>query len=317
MTLRRATGTPSRRETLVGLVGLGGAAVLGARSRPALAQSGGASAKPLEYYSDYFSFVGRDAKGHVYLAHDNNRGRDGDTYQANHFIAMYDDATGWVDVKGNTLYPNTGNVLEAIPESDFFAFRGRPASGVVMTGKATAMRMTVEPLSQVQRRQNADGVFWIGAAPAVLEWSGRRIPGRVIFEYLQRTNFNYITSNIARSWQNFNGLYLLTEDGHDFYMHSHERTSGSDLTGRLVGIATWGEAAPVSKLDFRIVETAAVPYRSYRWPIAWRVGFEHAGRADDLELFTAERQLRADWTTGGFAMAVANGSFGLRTAPAG
>ena len=136
---------------------------------------------------------------------------------------------------------------------------------------------------------------------------GRRIPGRVIFEYLQRTNFNYITSNIARSWQNFNGLYLLTEDGHDFYMHSHERTSGSDLTGRLVGIATWGEAAPVSKLDFRIVETAAVPYRSYRWPIAWRVGFEHAGRAYGLELFTAERQLRADWTTGGFAMAVANG----------
>ena len=36
----------------------------------------------LIYVSDYFSFIGRDCQGHVALALDNNRGRDGESYQA-------------------------------------------------------------------------------------------------------------------------------------------------------------------------------------------------------------------------------------------
>ncbi len=276
---------------------------------PAFAETVRSSPEPaVAYYSDYYSFVGRDAKGHVYLALDTNRGRDRDSYQANHFVAMYDEATGWVDLKGNVVYPNPGKVLDGLPASEHFSFEGRAATGTVITGREGGLKLTVDPLPETLKRQNADGIFWIGGAPAALEWSGRRLEGRVIFEYLQRNNFNYFTGKSDRSWRNFNGLYLMTEDGRDFYMHSHERQGGSDLTGRLVGIATWGTAAPVSKLVFRIVETAAVPYRSYRWPIAWSVAFEHEGVSYVLELFTAERKLSGDWETGGFAMSVVSGT---------
>ncbi len=279
----------------------------------AFAETAQSQAGPaVAYYSDYYSFVGRDAKGHVYLALDTNRGRDHDSYQANHFVAMYDEATGWVDLKGNVVYPNLGKLLDGLPASEHFSFAGRAATGTVITGREGGLKLTVDPLPETLHRQNQDGIFWIGGAPAVLDWNGRRLEGRVVFEYLQRNNFNYFTSKSDRSWRNFNGLYLMTEDGRDFYMHAHERQGGSDLTGRLVGMASWGTAAPVTNLTFRIVETAAVPYRTYRWPIAWSVGFEHEGIAYVLDLYTAERKLSGDWETGGFAMAVALGFVAAR-----
>ena len=42
----------------------------------------------LIYVSDYFSFVGQDDQGHVALALDNNRGRDGESWQAEHFVVV-------------------------------------------------------------------------------------------------------------------------------------------------------------------------------------------------------------------------------------
>jgi len=41
-----------------------------------------AAAETLAYYSDYFSFVGEDAQGKVAFALDNNRGQDGEQFQA-------------------------------------------------------------------------------------------------------------------------------------------------------------------------------------------------------------------------------------------
>jgi hypothetical protein len=49
----------------------------------------------LLYVSDYFSFVGQDSQGPVDFALDNNRGRDGDDYQAEHFLVLHDEKTGW------------------------------------------------------------------------------------------------------------------------------------------------------------------------------------------------------------------------------
>lgn len=265
--------------------------------------------QPRLYYSDYFSFVGRDDKGYVYLAHDNNRGRTGDDHHADHWIAMYDEATGWVEVKGSAHYPNPGKVLESIPDSQFFRFKGTSTAGIELASDENQMRLRIGALSPILRRENADGIFWIGAAPSTLEWNGRTLQGRVLFEYLQRHNWNRFTAGFGGgSFQNFNGLYLMTEDGKDFYVHYHERKGGSDLTGRLVGCATWGTPAPVENLDFKITETAAIPYRTtYRWPIAWRVGFDHGGKRWMLDLVTAERRLQADWNTGGFAMSVVSG----------
>jgi hypothetical protein len=265
--------------------------------------------EPKFYFSDYFSFVGRDNKGYVYLAHDNNRGRTGDDHFADHWIAMYDEATGWVDVKGSAHYPNPGKVLATIPDSQFFQFKGTSTSGIELASAQNEMRWTIGALSPVLKRESADGIFWIGAAPSTLTWKGRTLEGRVLFEYLQRHNANRFTSGFGGgTFQNFNGLYLMTSEGRDFYVHFHERQGGSDLTGKLVGCATWGTPAPIDSIDFKITETAAIPYRTtYRWPIAWRVGFDHGGKRYVLDLVTAERLLVADWETGGFAMSVVSG----------
>jgi hypothetical protein len=282
-----------------------GTAILGLPD-PGIAQS----RQPQLYFSDYFSFVGRDDRGFVYLAHDNNRGRSGDDHQADHWIAMYDEATGWVDVKGSAHYPNPGRVLETIPDSQFFQFKGTSPTGIELASVQNDMRWKIGALSPVLKRESADGIFWIGAAPSTLVWNGRTLEGRVLFEYLQRHNWNRFTAGFGGgSFQNFNGLYLMTTDGKsDFYMHAHERKGGTDLTGRLVGCATWGKPAPVDNLEFRITESAAVPHRTtYRWPMAWRVGFDHAGKRYTLDLVTAERRLIADWENGGFAMSVVSG----------
>ena len=308
----------SRRSLLVAAPASAASLML-AKSPPARAQAPASERKqgtPLLYYSDYFSFVGRDGQGHVYLAHDSNRGRDGDTFQADHWIAMYDEATGWVDVAGSAHYPNTARQLERIPDSEHFAFEGRPETGVVMTSRTNGMTMRVGPLPRTLLRQNADGIFWVGGAPATLEWKGRRLEGRVLFEYLQRHNWNRFTGNFEGNWKNFNGIYLMTEaaraeDRRDFYVHFHEREGGSDLTGRLVGLASWGTPAPVSGIDFRITGTDPVDYRTYHWPARWQVGFMHGGRQHLLELETAQRRLVADWETGGFAMSVVRGTIAL------
>jgi hypothetical protein len=302
---------PSRRRVVAGIAGTGFSAL--AVPGLGLAEAKRSLPEPVQrYYSDYFSFVGRDDKGHVYLAHDNNRGQTGEAFQANHFVAMYDSATGWIELAGNVVYPNPDKILDGLPASQHFAFEGRARTGVVIAGKEGGLRLEVGPLAETLARRNEDGIFWIGSAPATLAWSGRRLEGRVIHEYLQRDTFNYFTAKPDRSFRNFNGLYLMTEDGHDLYMHFHERKGGSDLTGRLVGMASWDGPAPLTGLEFRIVETAAVPWRSYRWPIAWQAGFEHGGRAWELALYTAERKLCGDWETGGFAMSVANGVVSAR-----
>jgi hypothetical protein len=284
--------------------------VLAGATLPQFASSAVADKRtPQLYYSDYYSFVGKDADGFVYLAHDNNRGRTGDDYFADHWIAMYDEATGWIDVTGSAHYPNPGKVLATIPDSQFFQFKGTSTSGIELVSAQNEMRWSIGALSPVLTRENADGIFWIGAAPSTLQWKGRTLEGRVLFEYLQRHNQNRFTAGFGGGgFQNFNGLYLRTEDGQDFYIHSHERRGGSDLTGRLVGCATWGSPAPIDNIEFKITETAAIPYRKgYRWPIAWRVGFDHGGKRYGLDLVTAERRLAADWETGGFAMSIVRG----------
>lgn len=78
----------------------------------------------LSYYSDYYSFVGWDENGAVAFAIDNNRGQDGATWQAEHFVVLFDEQTGWQSLQGNGAYDNTAKALSAIPDSSYFSFSG-------------------------------------------------------------------------------------------------------------------------------------------------------------------------------------------------
>lgn len=298
-----ASAGMSRRRFLAGTVTAAAAGLLA----PATATADGTESPEL-YASDYISFVGADERGRVFLAHDNNRGQTGTRFFADHWIAMFDEASGWIDVQGSAHYPNTEKRLDVIPPSGHFVFEGTSETGLSFTSTTNDMALAVGALPPILRRANDDGEFWTGAAPATLDWRGRRLEGRVIFEYLRRNNWNRFTRKFEANWRNFNGLYLLTSDGADFYMHSHERTGGSDLTGRLVGMATWDAPAPITEIEFSITDKVKGGGESqFHWPTAWRVNFSHGGRRYATSLATREKKLFAWWKTGGFRMAIIEG----------
>jgi hypothetical protein len=221
---------------------------------------------------------------------------------------MYDEKEGWVDLEGSQHYENSDELLERIPDSAFFQFRGSFEAGTTMLSAVNAVMMTVGPLPRVLHRENADGIFWVGGAPATLEWKGRRLQGRVLAEYLQRHNWNRFTADFTANWRNFNGLYLMTDADADFYMHYHEREGGSDLTGRLVGLASWGTPAPIAHIDFRIIESEPADGGKYRWPTRWQVDFQHGDKVYRLSLERRTQKHISHWDTGGFAMSVVSGT---------
>jgi len=258
------------------------------------------------YHSDYFSFVGSDAEGTVYLAHDNNRGQTGDQFFADHWIMMYAEGQGVVPIIGSAHYPNPGKVLETIPDSDNFRFSGTIAGGMRMQSASNGIDMVVEGLKPILRRQSPDNDYWIGAAPAMMRWKGRHLSGRVIFEFIARTGYNRFTSDFGANWNNFNGLYLKTEDDRDIYLRYHERVQPG--VPRESGMATIDGAGALSDIDFGIQASRQASERSYRWPTNWQIAFTHQGARWRLEAETAAIEEVADWKTGGFAMSVVRGA---------
>lgn len=126
------------------------AAIVGANAQPP---------SPLLYYSDYFSFVGNDRRGSVFLAHDNNRGRDGDEFQADRWIVMYDEREGWIEVRGSQHYKNARRQLERIPDSAHFSFAGTTSAGIKIESPINEMSLSIDPIPQTLRRETADRVF--------------------------------------------------------------------------------------------------------------------------------------------------------------
>jgi hypothetical protein len=274
-----------------------------ALAAPAFGQA--ASEPEKRYHSDYFSFIGSDAQGAVYLAHDNNRGQTGEKFFADHWIMMWADGQGVVPIVGSAHYPNPGKLLEYIPDSENFQFRGSIAGGMRMMSASNDIDMTVGGLTPILRRQQPDNDYWIGAAPATMKWKGRTLQGRVIFEFIARKGYNRFTSDFGSNWNNFNGLYLLTDDGKDIYLRYHDKVTPG--VPRESGMATLERDGVMSDIYFKITESRAVDYRTYRWPTRWAVDFTHNGARWKLTGETKALELVADWEKGGFAMSVISG----------
>jgi hypothetical protein len=257
------------------------------------------------YHSDYFSFIGSDALGTVYLAHDNNRGQTGERFFADHWIMMWAEGQGVVPIVGSAHYPNPGKLLEYIPDSENFQFRGSISGGMRMMSASNDIDMNVEGLTPILRRQQPDNDYWIGAAAATMKWKGRMLRGRVIFEFIARKGYNRFTSDFGANWNNFNGLYLLTDDGRDIYLRYHDKVTPG--VPRESGMTTLERDGVMSDIDFKITESRAVDYRTYRWPTKWDIGFSHNGSRWNLTGETKDLQLVADWEKGGFAMSIISG----------
>jgi hypothetical protein len=261
----------------------------------------------LVYMSDYFSFVGQDSQGHVAFALDNNRGRDGDAYQAEHFLVLHDERQGWMDVVGNGPFENRKKELSTIPDSSFFQFQGTAQTGMTITSKANQLTLTIQPIPQRTSNRHAGGATWMGSAPAVLTWKERTIAGRVIYEYFMMPEFNRLTRTYWGMWKEFQGLYLLANQTNDVYVHSQLSERIAPLVGKLTGFAALNDMTDSMK-DIK-VEALEREWAlgAYRWPKAWRITWTGPKGPATITLSQSARKGLANWVTGGFSMSIVRG----------
>ena len=263
----------------------------------------------LVYYSDYFSFIGSDRFGLVAFAIDNNRGQDGNSWQADHFVVLYDELIGWQDMQGNGLYDNPDHKLETIPDSKYFSFRGSPADGMVITSVVNELQLRIAPVSTVISHRKGMSEYRLGSAAATLSWNGRMIRGRVIHEYLFLPAFNRLTRTYVGLFDDFHGIYAVVNGADDFYLHRQQSDFLAQLTGKQEGFLVHdGKGYPLQKL------TVDVPDRSfaagfYRWPQQWQGSFVANDDTYHFDLTLTQKNIIANWFIGGFAMGVVKGNF--------
>jgi hypothetical protein len=147
----------------------------------------------------------------------------------------------------------------------------------------------------------------MGSANAVLTWKGRTIPGRVIYEYFMMPDFNRLTRTYWGMWNEFQGLYLLSENSDDVYVHSQKSERIAKLIGHLAGFATFrGSTEPLQDLTLEVVDRD-LAWGFYRWPRAWRLAWNGPQGRATLTLTQTTRRSIGNWAVGGFSMAIVQG----------
>jgi len=258
----------------------------------------------LEYYSDYFSFVGEDSNGKVMFAIDNNRGQDGQTWQADHFLVLHDEQLGWQHIEGNGLYENKDAELKEIPDSQFFQFSGSAATGITLSSEVNEIKLSVEPIQTHWKNKKGLSQMTLGSSSAVLNWKGRKISGRVIHEFLYLPGFNRLSRKYFGVFKDFHGIYAMTENKGDFYFHSQKNKVLMPLIGEIVGFYFDGQLVTPIENPQLTIKGKEMTLGFYQWPNGWQ-GKTQSGLSFDIDL--TERNSLANWVIGGFAMGVLNG----------
>lgn len=270
------------------------------------------AAENLAYYSDYFSFAGRDTKGFVTFALDNNRGVDGTDYQAEHFGVLYDQTAGWVKLAGMGPYDNRRGVLERIPDSPAFQFEGQPEAGLTIRSKENLLTLKIDPLITHLSESGEKRIESWSSAGAELQWKGRRIRGRVICEHLVVQDWNRLTRFYFGTWNNFQGFYLALETGGpDTWRDLYLRSQGKGARRRTKGFVTAGDRPGEIRSSRFKASDKAFNFGFFRWPRQWRIQVQRIGAPDaapgELTLRQISRQNEGNWIIGGFAMTVVQG----------
>lgn len=277
------------------------ATLIGTKVTPVSAQTA------ISYYSDYFSFVGRDNKGLVAFAIDNNRGRYGDTYQADHFIEYFDETDGYRRIKGDGRYQNTSRQVEQIPPSFNWRSSGTPAQGISLMSVTNALKLITRPLTPIYRNEDSTGEFWVSAAGATLITGARIIYGRVIYEFIRFNDQNRFVGIRKGRWDNFNGLYMLVDKDSDLYFH-HREGMGNPLSEPRAGFATWKGPAKISDLEPEVTSSEKAENGEFHWPTAWTGTFKYSDKHYRYIFHARNRDVVHNWKNGGFAMSTADGT---------
>jgi len=260
----------------------------------------------LEYYSDYFSFAGRDEKGHVAFAIDNNRGRDGDEYQAEHFLVFHDELEGWRKLKGNGLYGNEAGILEGIPDSPHFRFSGTAAEGFTIHSETNGLKLITKAIGKRISRKGDEGVYVMGSDDAILELGNRTVKGRVIHEYLYRSGFNRLTRKSPTAFKDFHGIYLLVDGSGDLYFH-HRKGTPTSISRNQDGFLFLDGANTVLPFEKVTPSGYRLGLGLYRWPTRWEGLVIIDGRPGTLSIRTSRSKRVKTWVIGGFVMSIVEG----------
>lgn len=265
---------------------------------------------PLTYVSDYFSFTGEDDVGRVAIALDAIRGRDGDTWQAEHLVVvLHDEQQGWIDLQGAGSYDNVNKELIEIPDSPFFEFRGTPSTGITINTPTNQLVLRVEPIPERRSRKSDGSYYKMGSAAGTLEWNGRIVRGLIIHEHLFMQGFNRLTQSYTDLWTESHGLYAwMSETGDHLYLRSQEDPSRlSPLIGQLVGFGVFNEQGEDMR-DLKLrVSRREQALGFYRWPIAWEGTWVDRGGRGAIVIHLSDLTVMTNFIIGGFAMGIIKG----------
>jgi len=209
----------------------------------------------------------------VVLALSTSRGRDGKTYQAEHFVQMHDEQQGWIKVKGNGQYDNVTEELLSMPNSQDFQFQGTAKNGLTVISPSNHFTLTLEPISERISKKTNGGHFWMGSAPAIMEWKNRDLKGRVFYESILLLNFNRLTHLYWDLLAEFQGFYMSVDGVGDLYLHSQEGELMPPLIGGLNGfLAVKEETENIQDLQLNAVDFSQ-GFGFYWWPDKWEAGW--------------------------------------------
>lgn len=264
-----------------------------------------------EYASDFVSFVGRDEQGRVAFALDTNRGRDGETFQAEHFAVLYDERRGWIELAGNGEFANPERKLAEIASSKSYAYSGTPTAGLVIESKANELRLAVEPIARHSHRERKGATFDTGSAAAKLEWKGRTLQGRAIYEGCTLPDRNLIADPDADFFgDGWHGLYAQIDGVGDLRLHSADGDVAKLVLPYQGFLVLDGEARATKKLAFEAVDWEQGG-GFFRWPNGWNANWKDHDTNAEVSLRLADRNVVASWVVGGFAVAIAKGELTL------
>ena len=299
---------PVFRVVIILLVGGTPFHSLAADSQDSSPLKGTISESSLVYVSDYLSFVGEDDQGHVAFALDTNRGRDGDAYQAEHFVVLHDEHKGWMSVDGNGTYENSEKTLLSIPDSSDFQFQGTPKNGLTVISQPNHLTLSIEPIPERLVRSDNGGQFWMGSAPATMDWGDRMLKGRVIYEFLLMPDFNRLTRTYWGLWDEFQGFYVSVEGLGDLYLHVQESEMLAPLIGKINGFLAREEKTE----HFRVLQMTTIEMSQglgfYKWPMKWVGRWLSEQGSSSVQLELSEFNRIANWMIGGFAMGIVRGT---------
>ncbi len=268
----------------------------------------------LSYYSDYFSFVGWDENGAVAFALDNNRGQDGDTWQAEHFVVLFDEQLGWQSPHGNGAYDNPGEILVTIPDSGHFTFKGGTDSGIEINSPINKLKLTTAPINTIIDNKQGLSQYKLGSAEATLQWENRVLKGRVIHEYLFLPAFNRLTRSYTGIFDDFHGIYATVDNMGDFYFHSQKSDFLAALTGYDEGfLVINGEAFPLTEFSVNANDRNQA-LGLYRWPVQWKGMFKTHNENFEFVINMQQQNNIANWVIGGFAMGIISGELKTKNA---